>query len=116
MTIQLSLADQYLYGVMYAICEEQFFRGAVTSFFMWKTSSIPISSLFSGGFFMVYHFKVYGSAADKLMYVAIAGAALSYAVLKSRRLSSSGLAHIGNNLLAVPVAQVAALVTGGLLA
>lgn len=113
MAVELSITDQYMYGIMYAICEERFFRGAVTSFFMWKINSIALASFASGGAFMIYHFKVYGSAPDKLLYVAIAGSILAFVTLRSHRLSPATLAHIGNNVMAVsPISRVA-MVLGG---
>jgi len=113
LAVELSITDQYMYGIMYAICEERFFRGAITSFFVWKTGSVALASFASGGVFMIYHFKVYGSAVDKLLYVAIAGSILAFVVLKSKRLSPAKLAHIGNNVMAVsPIGQVALRIGG----
>lgn len=102
MPVELAIYDQYLYGSLYAISEERFFRGGVTSFLDWKFGRYPIVVYFGSAIiFWVYHFAVYGSNIDKLMYVLIAGVMLSYVTLKSKRITPSSLAHIINNLGAI---------------
>ena len=49
--VQLTVTDQLLYGALYAIAEERFFRGALTSFVFWRTNNIAISCLASGVIF-----------------------------------------------------------------
>jgi len=97
----LTIYDAAMYGVLYAIAEERFFRGFITPFLMWKLPfALPVNFL-SGGIFSIYHFSVYGSSVDKLLYVFIAGTILSYVTLQSRRLTPCSVAHIINNLLAI---------------
>jgi len=99
MPIQLAIYDQFMYGSLYAIAEERFFRGGVTSFLAMKFGHFPLLVHFGSGLvFWIYHFGVYGSQLDKLVYVLIAGVTLSYVTLASRRISPSKIAHIINNL------------------
>ncbi len=98
LTIALSTVDQLLYGTLYAISEEQFFRGFVVDFFLWKTNPY-FAILASAAIFTVYHLRVYGSSIEALMYVLIAGVMLAWVAWKSRRTSPSIIAHICNNLL-----------------
>jgi membrane protease YdiL (CAAX protease family) len=49
--------------------------------------------------FAIYHFAVYGSI-DVLLVVLGSGIVLSYAVLRTRRLSPTVLAHVINNFIA----------------
>lgn len=101
MPVQLAIYDQYMYGTLFAISEERFFRGGITSFLAWKIPSMSAASFASGGLFGIYHLAVYGSAMDKLIYVLIAGVILSLVTLKSKRITPASLSHIINNLMAV---------------
>lgn len=99
--VQMSVTDQMLYGALYAISEERFFRGALTSFVFWRTNNTAMSSLASGVIFgWPYHQAVYGTSPEKLMYVVIAGTVLSFVTLRSKRLSPAMLGHLGNNFWA----------------
>ncbi|NVM21655.1 MAG: CPBP family intramembrane metalloprotease [Desulfobacterales bacterium] len=99
--LALSVYDQAMIGSFYAISEERFFRGAFTSFLTWKIKFGMVANVGSGLIFGVYHFAVYGSSPDKIMYVVFAGLILSYVVLKSGRLTPAILAHLGNNLMGI---------------
>jgi len=94
----MQIQGPLLYGALYAISEERFFRGAWTLFLDWKLNNPFLTNFGSGGMFMVYHFAVYGTSPDKLTYVFIAGTILSFVVLRSGRLTPSLLGHIFNNL------------------
>lgn len=98
--LELSIFDQMLYGTLFAVSEERFFRGFITPFLMWKLGMPMPANLGSGAIFSIYHFNVYGSSPDKLIYVFIAGAILSYVTLKSGRIVPAKLAHIANNVFA----------------
>jgi len=95
----MQIQGPLLYGALYAISEERFFRGAWTLFLDWKLNNPFLTNFGSGGMFMVYHFAVYGTSPDKLTYVFIAGTILSFVVLKSGRLTPALLGHIFNNVV-----------------
>lgn len=99
--LALAVYDQAMYGTLYAVAEERFFRGAFTSFLAWKIHTSFLVALLSGLIFSVYHLGVYQSSPEAMTYVMFAGIILTYTVLKSGRLSPSILAHITNNLMAV---------------
>lgn len=98
LTVTLSIFDQFLYGQLYSLCEERFFRGFVTSFLLWKTNPM-LAHLGSGAIFCVYHFKIYGTATHALVYVLIAGTVLSWVTWRTKRLSPAMLSHALNNAL-----------------
>lgn len=99
--LTLAIYDQWLYGTLFAVSEERFFRGFITPFLMMKIGvTLPVNFL-SGAIFAIYHFSVYGSSTDKLVYVLIAGVILSFVTLKSRRVTPCTLAHILNNILSI---------------
>jgi len=98
-SMQLTGFDTLLYGVLMAVAEEQFFRGAVLSFFLSVTAPV-MAIMGSAAIFTVYHLAVYGTDLATLTYVFVGGAVLSWAVYRSRRLSPSMTAHIANNILA----------------
>jgi len=98
-TTSMQIQGPLLYGALYAISEERFFRGAWTLFLDWKLDNPILTNVGSGGMFMVYHFAVYGTSPDKLTYVFIAGTILSFVVLRSGRLTPALLGHIFNNVM-----------------
>lgn len=120
LAVTLSQTDGFLYGQLYAISEEVFFRGAITSFLLLPMKNllsghntinllfIQVSfaelatSLVGGVVFGIYHLARYGIG-EAFMYVTFAGAALTFVTLisfKKRgelRLGSAILAHMANN-------------------
>lgn len=102
MPIEMAIYDKYLFGALFAVSEERFFRGGLTSFLMWQIRGMRMLVHFaSASLFAIYHLAVYGSEMENLIYVLIAGVLLSYVTLESRRLSPSSLAHLINNAMAV---------------
>lgn len=96
---QLTGFDTALFAALMAIAEEQFFRGAVTSFLLIYT--VPTAAIIgSGAIFTVYHLAVYGTNASALLYVFVAGVVLAWVAYRSGRLSPSMTAHLINNILA----------------
>lgn len=86
-------------GVLIAVAEEQFFRGALTNIFLRNLGSAGAVVL-SGVIFGVYHLAVYGSQPTTLFIVAAAGSILAYAAIKTGRVSTPMIAHVANNVLA----------------
>jgi membrane protease YdiL (CAAX protease family) len=99
-TIEMSIVDLRLFGILMAVAEEQFFRGFITNFFLDRLPPMP-AIFVSGGIFTIYHLAVYGSNPSAMLYVLIAGIMLSYVAFLSGRLSPTILAHVINNVLAV---------------
>jgi len=111
--VPLSTTDSIIYGQIFAITEEVFFRGAVTYFIFWIFPSgfhlglmgfvVPhqiFVSVLSGSVFAFYHLARYGFS-QATVYVWIAGVILAAVVIYSKRISPAILAHMSNNFLAV---------------
>lgn len=88
------------FAVLIADAEENLFRGFFTPF-MAQRLGIIFGSLAAAGLFTAVHLAVYGTSVSALGVVFGAGFVLSYAALKTRRLSGVKLAHMANNALAV---------------
>jgi len=97
---KLSIADAALLGVLMAVSEEYFFRGAITQFFASRLSE-PVAVFMSGAVFAAYHTAVYGQMLTSLLYALLAGIILAWIFLRTRSLTPTLLAHIINNLIAV---------------
>jgi len=97
---KLSVVDAMLLGVLMAVSEEYFFRGAITQFFMTRFSE-PVAVVMSGIIFAAYHTAVYGQMITSLVYAALAGMVLSYIFVKTKSLTPTILAHTLNNIIAV---------------
>lgn len=95
--LSLSVTDRMLYGQLYAISEERFFRGAITTFLQWKIPYPMGVNILSGVVFAMYHLKVYGIS-EAFMYVLLAGVILTYVTLRSGRLTPAMLGHMINNI------------------
>jgi len=98
---ELAILDMMMFTGLMAICEEQFFRGEI---FEWLTNRLPapgLAIISSSAFFTAYHFQIYGSSVDSLLYVFVGGVVLAWAVYRSRRLCCASLAHLTNNLFSV---------------
>ena len=101
--MELTGIDAVLYAVLIAVAEEQFFRGALMNMIEGFTHS-PIAAVAgSSTVFMVYHFGVYGTRADALIYVFFGGLVLAWVAWRSGRLSPAMLAHMLNNFMAFVV-------------
>ena len=88
-----------LFAVLIAVAEENFFRGFITPFIATRLNSVPLGAILAGLMFAIYHIAVYGSI-NVLLIVLGSGIVLSYAVLRTKRLSPTILAHVINNFLA----------------
>lgn len=97
--MQLTGFDTILFGMLMAVAEEQFFRGAVLSFLMGITMPI-VAIIGSACIFAVYHLAVYGTDIAAMTYVFVGGIVLSWVTYRSQRLSPSMTAHILNNVMA----------------
>jgi len=113
---ELSITDQFLYGQLYAVSEEVFFRGAFTAFIFYplskygnnlkffsiKVPAFLIASVASGAVFGAYHLARYGIG-EALMYVFVTGTVLSIVTLVAYkkqgelRLGPAIVAHSLNN-------------------
>jgi membrane protease YdiL (CAAX protease family) len=83
------------FSVLMAIAETQFFQGELLMLMKpLGAGSILASALVFTG----YHWKVYGTSQASLVYVFVGGLALAYVAYKTRRITSSMIAHIVNNL------------------
>ena len=98
--VQLSGLDAVTYGVLMAVAEEQFFRGALVNFLFARLGSLPAVAG-SGAIFAVYHFFVYAGSQSALLYVLGGGLLLAYVTVRSGRISPAILSHVCNNILAV---------------
>ena len=87
-----------MFGVLIAVAEEQFFRGFMANLFIARVG-IALGIPFSGIFFAVYHAAVYGTSPGLLLFVAVSGMILTYAALKTGRVSTPMIAHVANNLM-----------------
>jgi len=97
--MQLTGFDTVLFGVLMAVAEEQFFRGAVTSFLLNYTVPV-LAVLGSAAIFTVYHLAVYGTNLSAMVYVFAGGTVLAWVAYRTQRLSPSMTAHVINNILA----------------
>jgi len=89
-----------LYGILMAVAEENLFRGAVLGFLSRQFPAMG-AVMASAAIFSVYHFSIYRTDASALIYAFVAGAILSWVVLRTGRLSPAILAHVANNLVAL---------------
>ena len=96
----LSGIDAVTFGVLMAVAEEQFFRGALLNFLMPRLGVLGAVAG-SGGVFYVYHFFVYAGNQGALLYVFAGGLLLAFVTVKTGRISPAILAHAINNILAV---------------
>lgn len=113
LAVDLSTTGEFLYGQLYAISEEMFFRGAVTAFVLSQLPtglhlpgfSIPteaVASGIGGTVFGIYHLARYG-VSEAFWFVVFAGATLTFITLiafKERRqirLAPAILGHMLNN-------------------
>ncbi len=86
-------------GILVAVAEEQFFRGALTNLFIRSVGSAAAVVL-SGAVFGIYHLAVYGSQPITMMIVAGAGSVLAYTAIRTGRVSTPIIAHVANNVVA----------------
>ncbi|MEM4273960.1 MAG: type II CAAX endopeptidase family protein [Candidatus Caldarchaeum sp.] len=86
-------------GVLIAVAEEQFFRGALTNMFI-RTVGQAASMVLSGIIFAVYHLAVYGSQPTTMLIIAGAGTILAFTAIRTGRVSTPMIAHVVNNVLA----------------
>ena len=86
-------------GVLVAVAEEQFFRGALTNLFI-RSVGVAGSIILSGAVFGVYHLAVYGSQPITMAVVAGAGSVLAYTAVRTGRVSTPMIAHVANNVVA----------------
>jgi membrane protease YdiL (CAAX protease family) len=91
-----------MYGVLMAVAEEHFFRGAVTGFLL-KITFPSVAVIGSGAIFAVYHLAVYGTNTSSMIYVMVAGIVLSWAAYRTKRLSPGILAHVANNIMSTVI-------------
>lgn len=87
-----------MFGVLIAVAEEQFFRGFMANLFISRVGvglAVPLSGLF----FAVYHAAVYGTSPNLLLFVAVSGMVLTYAAVKTGRVSTPMIAHVVNNFM-----------------
>jgi len=98
--LELSGYNIIIFGFIIGVAEAQFFRGFITDYLL-STLPNPIFALLGSALiFMVYHFAVYGTQYDSLMYVFAGGLILSWVAYKSRRISPPMIAHGLNNVYA----------------
>ena len=99
--LQSTGQTRLLYGMFFAVNEETFFRGGFLFQMYSRYPSKIAASAMSAGAFSVFHWAVYGTQLDAIWFVFVAGAALSYAVLWSGRMTPAYLSHILWNILAI---------------
>lgn len=96
LSLPLSL---FLFTCVMAISEEEFFRGELFDLLVSAGKTpVAVAILFSALIFAFYHLHVYGSSPNDMLYVVLGGAVLSWAAYKTRRVSTSMIAHVGNNI------------------
>jgi len=86
-------------GILVAVAEEQFFRGALTNLFI-RSVGVAGAIVLSGGIFGIYHLAVYGSQPVTMVIVAAAGSILALTAVRTGRVSTPMLAHVANNVVA----------------
>jgi membrane protease YdiL (CAAX protease family) len=86
------------FGVLIAIAEERFFRKAFGNVFISKSDPIT-GSVADGALFAVAHAAVYGDALTSIFVVFGAGIFMCYADYRTRRVSTSEICHVLNNVL-----------------
>jgi len=99
--LQSAGQTRLMYGLFFAVNEETFFRGGFLFQIYSKYPSKILAAGVSAVAFSVFHWAVYGTQADALWFVLLAGFALSYAVLWSGRITPAYISHILWNILAV---------------
>lgn len=86
-----------IFTVLMAISETQFFQGELLPLIGQKTGwgvAIPIVAIIGVGF----HMNIYGTQPNALMYVFIGFLLLSWVAVKTRRVLTAMIGHVGNNL------------------
>jgi len=86
-------------GVLVAVAEEQFFRGALTNLFIRAVGSAG-AIILSGAVFSIYHLAVYGGQPITMAIVAGAGSILAFTAIRTGRVSTPMIAHVANNVVA----------------
>ena len=99
-TIELSGIDAIQYGILMAVAEEQFFRGALLNFLQPRFGEV-LSVLASAGIFTIYHFFIYAGMVSTLLYVLGAGVLLAFVTVRSRSITPAICAHVINNVMSV---------------
>lgn len=82
-----------------AIYEELFFRYFLLRAIEVSTGNSWVSIIVSSIVFVAYHLAVYGARPDLLLWVGLAGLALGYITVRTRRITPALLVHAGVNLL-----------------
>lgn len=99
-TVPLSGIDAMSFGILMAVAEEQFFRGALLNFLLARLGTLPAIAG-SATIFYIYHFFTYPANQGALLYVLAGGLLLAFVTVKTGRISCAILAHCTNNLLAL---------------
>lgn len=97
--VALSGVDAMTFGVLMAVAEEQFFRGALLNFLAPRLGVLGAVAG-SGAIFASYHFFVYAGNQSALLYVLAGGLLMAFITVKTGRISPAILAHVINNVLA----------------
>lgn len=98
-----SLAVSRMLGLLIAVSEENFFRALFANLFM-KSFGVWLGIGVSGIVFGLFHIPAYLDPATGLVewntifLIMMAGMALTYAAVKTRRVSTPAIAHVINNL------------------
>jgi len=89
-----------LFAVLIAIAEEELFRGFVTPY-MARGLGRVAGAVTAGVIFGVYHLAIYQDSFSNLLVIFAGGIILSFAALRTGRLSTTSATHVINNWLAV---------------
>jgi membrane protease YdiL (CAAX protease family) len=84
------------FSVLMAISETQFFQGEFLDLLSMKTMGFAM--LISSLIFTSFHWKIYGTSEESLLYVFVGGLMLAFAAWRTKRVVPAMLAHIINNV------------------
>lgn len=102
--------DALAYGALMGISEEPFFRGFITDgllsyfgssqarFGGFAFRNVYVALALSACIFAIFHFAVYKTSTNALIYVWVGGFILSWIAYKSKRISPCIIAHVCNNI------------------
>jgi hypothetical protein len=92
----------FLFEVLIGIAEEEFFRGFLTDWILTslpKGRFYPFDALMISAFgFLIYHFAIYGTEIQSLLYVLGGGFILSWTAYHSLHVSPCMTGHMLNNV------------------
>jgi membrane protease YdiL (CAAX protease family) len=98
---ELTGASALAYTVLIALSEAEFFQGFLLKWLL-SVLSQPLYAIFAcAGLAAVFHFAVYGTQSNALLYVFIGFFIMNWVTYKSQRMSVPMISHALNNIISV---------------